>query len=79
MWMPSARRALKEAKIPGFESFRRFRRVRLRERQVPEELIAFWLGYSAHHTTKRYSVLSQRLDIRRDLVERVGLGFVPRC
>ena len=71
----SLRDVINVAKIPGFHSFRRFRATWLRQQQAPEDLIRYWLGHSSSNITDRYSKLAQRVDVRREWIEKIGLGF----
>lgn len=70
-----ARQNITSSVIKGFHSFRRFRATHLRAQQTPEDLIRYWLGHSSSNITDRYSKLSQRLDVRREWAEKVGVGF----
>jgi integrase len=70
------RRAL-DARLPGkgFHSLRRFRTTSLRSKQVPEDLVRYWVGHSTSSITDRYSKLSSDTIIRRAEADRCGLGF----
>lgn len=70
-----AREELGLTGIQGFHAFRRFRATHLRMTQAPEDLIRYWLGHSSNQITDRYSKLAERVDVRREWVEKVGLGF----
>jgi len=69
------REGLTATGIQGFHAFRRFRATHLRMMQAPEDLIRYWLGHSSNQITDRYSKLAERVDVRREWVEKVGLGF----
>jgi len=69
------RYVLSRTKIRGFHSFRRFRATHLRVAQAPEDLIRYWLGHSSNQITDRYSKLAERIDVRKEWTEKVGLGF----
>jgi integrase len=60
----------------GYHGFRRYRCTWLRKRQCPEDILRFWLGHSATSISDHYSKLSQDVDYRRTLIEKVGLGFL---
>jgi integrase len=63
----------------GFHAFRRFRVTHLRKNMVPEDLIKFWIGHAPKTVTDEYSKLKDDVRFRRDVAERVGLGFsLPR-
>jgi integrase len=57
------------------QGFHGMRRSRLKQ-QVPDDLIRLWLGHSSSAIGDRYSKLSQDLDFRQEVSQRVGLGFV---
>jgi integrase len=71
--------ALKGFGVRGFHGFRRFRTTTLRAAKVPEDLIRAWLGHSVGSITDRYSKLGSDLHVRREWIEKIGLGFeLPR-
>jgi integrase len=62
-------------KTVGFHAFRRYRAAMLRRAQVPEDLIALWLGH-ARTLTDRYASQLREDDLYRgEWCERAGLGF----
>jgi integrase len=67
----------------GFHSFRRFRVTHLRKQGTPEDLLRFWIGHSGTSVTDGYSKVSQDRAFRKEVAERVGIGFtfevVPCC
>lgn len=72
----------------GFHAFRRFRTTWLRKNRTPEDLIRFWLGHADETVTDGYSKLHEDVEYRREVAEKVGLGFslpietpdvVPSC
>ena len=75
----------------GFHAFRRFRVTHLRFQCAPEDLIRFWVGHANASITDSYSKLQSDVAFRKEVVERVGIGFklsekitpivpnVPKC
>lgn len=61
----------------GCHAFRRFRVTWLRKNSVPEELIRFWLGHAGKTVTDSYSKLTSDADFRRQVADKIGLGFQP--
>jgi integrase len=61
--------------IQGFHAFRRFRTTWLRKNRVQEDLIRFWLGHSEGSVTDGYSKLSEDVEYRREIADKVGTGF----
>jgi integrase len=61
--------------VPGFHAFRRWRTTWLRKNRVQEDLIRFWLGHSEGSVTDGYSKLSEDVDYRHEVAEKVGIGF----
>ena len=71
----------------GAHAYRRFRITWLRKNRVPEDLIKFWLGHEGgapepgsqvwvpKTVTDDYSKLEQDVEFRKQVVEKVGLGF----
>jgi integrase len=59
----------------GFHAFRRYRAAVLRKRQVPEDLIALWLGHSPTLTDRYATQLREDEQYRSEWSERTGLGF----
>jgi integrase len=68
---------LKGLGIPkqGFHGTRRFRATWLRKQMAPEDLIHFWLGHAPNSITDIYSKLSEDVEFRQEVTQRVGLGF----
>jgi hypothetical protein len=48
----------------------------LRKNGVPEDLIHYWVGHAGKSATDAYSKLKLDLAFRKEVAERVGLGFV---
>jgi integrase len=66
----------KKINLPGYHSFRRFRITHLRSQLIQEDLIKFWAGHSSNSSiTDRYSKLAQNIDLRKEAVQKAGLGF----
>ena len=59
----------------GCHAFRRFRITWLRRNLVPDELIRFWHGHARRTMTDSYSKLKYDVEFRKQVVEKVGLGF----
>lgn len=59
----------------GFHAFRRFRVTHLRKNMVPEDIIKFWIGHAPQSVTDEYSKVKSDVTFRREVAERVGLGF----
>jgi len=59
----------------GFHAMRRFRATWLRKQRTPEDLIRFWLGHAESSVTDGYSKLSEDREYRREVAEKIGLGF----
>jgi integrase len=66
---------LGKTSVPGFRAFRRFRTTWLRKNRAPEELVRFWLGHADKSITDGYSKLSEDVEYRRQVAEKVGAGF----
>jgi integrase len=66
---------LNKTSVPGFHAFRRFRTTWLRKNRSPEDLVRFWLGHSSQTITDGYSKLSEDVEYRREVAEKVGVGF----
>src|SRR5437870_9179807 len=62
----------------GFHAFRRFRVTHLRKSMVPEDLIKFWIGHAPQTVTDVYSKVKNDVKFRREVAEKVGLGFEIR-
>jgi integrase len=71
---------LKRLDLPklGFHAFRRFRVTHLRKSMVPEDLIKFWIGHAPQTVTDVYSKVKNDVKFRREVAEKVGLGFEIR-
>jgi integrase len=59
----------------GFHAFRRFRVTHLRKNMVPEDLIKFWIGHAPKTVTDEYSKVKNDVDFRKEVADKVGLGF----
>jgi integrase len=59
----------------GFHAFRRWRTTWLRKNRVQEDIIKFWLGHADKTVTDGYSKLSEDVEYRREIAEKVGTGF----
>jgi integrase len=59
----------------GAHAFRRFRLTWLRENAVPKDLEHFWMGHADEEVGDLYSQLESNVKFRRDVAERIGLGF----
>jgi integrase len=73
---------LGDAKTPGVtgtkagaHAFRRFRLTWLRENAVPKDLEHFWMGHADEEIGDIYSQLETNVKFRREVAERIGLGF----
>jgi hypothetical protein len=65
---------LKQPKM-GCHAFRRFRITWLRKNLVPEDLIKFWHGHAGKTVTDSYSKLRDDAEFRKQVANKVGLGF----
>ena len=65
---------LKQPKM-GCHAFRRFRITWLRKNSVPEDLITFWHGHAGKTVTDSYSKLRDDEEFRKQITNKVGLGF----
>jgi len=65
---------LKQPKM-GCHAFRRFRITWLRKNSAPEDLITFWHGHAGKTVTDSYSKLKDDAEFRKQVAEKVGLGF----
>jgi integrase len=59
----------------GFHAFRRFRTTWLRKNRTPEDFIRYWLGHADETVTDGYSKLREDMEYRKEVAEKVGLGF----
>ena len=50
----------------------------LRKSMVPEDLIKFWIGHAPQTVTDVYSKVKNDVKFRREVAEKVGLGFEIR-
>jgi integrase len=62
-------------KKTGAHAFRRFRLTWLRKNDVPKDLEHFWMGHEDEEIGDRYSKLKDDVAFRKEVVERIGLGF----
>jgi integrase len=60
----------------GFHAMRRFRATWLRKQRTPEDLIRFWLGHAKSSMTDGYSKLSEDIEYRHEVAEKIGTGFI---
>jgi integrase len=69
--------ALKKLGQPraGFHAFRRFRATWLRKNRTPEDIIRFWLGHADETVTDGYSKLREDVQYRKEVADKIGLGF----
>jgi hypothetical protein len=42
---------------------------------VPDDLINYWVGHAGKNVTDAYSKLKLDLEFRKQVAQRVGLGF----
>jgi integrase len=68
-------RRLKQRQVPGFHSFRRYRITKLRQANIPEDLIRYWSGHSGKGITDRYAKSAEDRDYRKHWCKAAGLGF----
>lgn len=68
---------LEQLKAPkaGNHAFRRFRITHLRRNLVPKDLEHFWMGHADEEIGDLYSKLTHDVQYRKDVAERVGVGF----
>lgn len=59
----------------GSHAFRRFRLTWLRENAVPKDLEHFWMGHADEEIGDIYSQLETNVKFRKEVAERIGLGF----
>jgi integrase len=62
-------------KKAGAHAFRRFRLTWLRENAVPKDLEHFWMGHADEEIGDIYSQLETNVKFRKEVDERIGLGF----
>lgn len=65
----------KKVGVPGFHSFRRFRRTHLEIENVPAGLCDFWMGHEGKEIAARYIKFGQDIQARKIWCEKAGLGF----
>jgi len=77
--MPDMFRRARKDKVPGFHSLRRFRVTHLRSRQIPEDIIKYWIGHGNKTITDRYSKMHLDTEARKEWAIKAGLGFeIPK-
>ncbi len=59
----------------GAHAFRRFRLTWLRQNTVPRDLEHFWMGHADEEVGDLYSQLESNIQFRKEVAERVSLGF----
>jgi len=59
----------------GAHAFRRFRLTWLRQNAVPKDLEHFWMGHADEEVGDLYSQLESNVQFRKEVAERIGLGF----
>ena len=59
----------------GAHAFRRFRVTWLRKNRTSGDLERFWLGHANKTVTDDYSVLKEDVTFRKEVAEKVGIGF----
>jgi len=59
----------------GAHAFRRFRLTWLRKNNVPKDLEHFWMGHEDEEVGDVYSKLKEDVAFRKEVAERIGLGF----
>ena len=60
----------------GMHAFRRFRNTHLGKCYgLPERLLKFWMGHSAHSSTDLYNRSIEDRDFRKSWAQRCGIGF----
>jgi integrase len=59
----------------GFHAMRRFRTTWLRKQRTPEDLIRFWMGHAKQSVTDGYSKVSDDVEYRHEVAEKIGTGF----
>jgi hypothetical protein len=61
--------------VPGYHSFRRFRRTHLESQNVPRGLSDFWMGHAGKEVSDRYIKIGQDIEARKTWCAKAGLGF----
>lgn len=59
----------------GGHAFRRFRLTWLGKQAAPEDLIRFWLGHANKRVTDVYCKLREDVTFRKEVAQRVAIGF----
>jgi len=59
----------------GVHAFRRFRITHLQMNNAPEDLIKYWVGHAGESITDSYCKLREDVAFRKEVTERVGIGF----
>jgi integrase len=59
----------------GFHSFRRFRATHLAVEGCPSIFTTYWLGHGKKTITEEYEKAKQETKKRRELCEKIGVGF----
>src|SRR5579863_5532690 len=59
----------------GIRAMRRFRTRWRRKQRAPEDLIRFWLGHAKSSVTDGCSKLTDDLEYRLEVAEKIGAGF----
>jgi hypothetical protein len=67
--------ALLNQQMSGAHAFRRFRLTHMRKHNVPKDLKHFWMGHRDENIGDIYSKLEEDVAFRREVTERIGLGF----
>jgi hypothetical protein len=62
-------------KKTGAHAYRRFRLTWLRKNNVPKDLEHFWMGHDDEEIGDIYSKLKQDVAFRKEVAERIGVGF----
>lgn len=64
-----------ETNVPGFHSFRRFRKTHLQMQNVPDGLTRFWMGHADKDVADRYVKIGANIEARKEWAVKAGLGF----
>lgn len=59
----------------GAHAFRRFRLTWLRKQAAPEDLIRVWFGHANKSVTDSYCKLTEDVTFRKEVAQKVGIGF----
>jgi hypothetical protein len=59
----------------GHHAFRRFRVTWLRKQHCPVDLRHFWLGHAGKSVEDDYDRVREEVGFRKQVVEKIGLGF----